>query len=125
MLQGKKDVLAKTAKKMEEVDAKLKEAKVKQEAGVVQQVNETSNHMEKKKCRLEKQKTTLDTTLAATVKELQATRKKADSPLVFFFQAEDGIRDPGARRRDRAGDRRVPQDRAHGAEGRARGAPGQ
>ena len=34
-------------------------------------------------------------------------------------------RDPGARRRDRARDRRVPQDRAHGAEGRARGAPGQ
>jgi hypothetical protein len=34
-------------------------------------------------------------------------------------------RDPGARGRDRARDRRVPQDRAHGAEGRARGAPGQ
>ena len=34
-------------------------------------------------------------------------------------------RDPGARRRDRARDRRVPQDRAHGAEGRARGPPGQ
>jgi RNA polymerase primary sigma factor len=28
-------------------------------------------------------------------------------------------------RRDRARDRRIPQDRAHGAEGRARGAPGQ
>ena len=34
-------------------------------------------------------------------------------------------RDPGARRRDRARDRRVPQDRADGAEGRTRGAPGQ
>src|SRR5262249_18070283 len=34
-------------------------------------------------------------------------------------------RDPGARGRDRARDRRVPQNRAHGAEGRARGAPGQ
>src|SRR5215471_12849011 len=34
-------------------------------------------------------------------------------------------RDPGAGGRDRARDRRVPQDRAHGAEGRARGAPGQ
>jgi RNA polymerase primary sigma factor len=32
---------------------------------------------------------------------------------------------PRARVRDRARDRRVPQDRAHGAEGRARGAPGQ
>ena len=34
-------------------------------------------------------------------------------------------RDPVARRRDRARDRRVPQDRPDGAEGRARGAPGQ
>ena len=34
-------------------------------------------------------------------------------------------RDPGARRRDRARDRRVPQDRADGAEGRARSAPGE
>src|SRR5262245_40271377 len=34
-------------------------------------------------------------------------------------------RDPGARGRDRARDRRVPQDRADGAEGRARGASGQ
>ena len=33
--------------------------------------------------------------------------------------------DPRARERDRARDRRVPQDRANGAEGRARGAPGQ
>ena len=32
---------------------------------------------------------------------------------------------PRAGDRDRARDRRVPQDRAHGAEGRARGAPGQ
>src|SRR5580692_898798 len=32
--------------------------------------------------------------------------------------------DTRARGRDRARDRRVPQDRAHGAEGRARGAPG-
>src|SRR5262249_4457365 len=34
-------------------------------------------------------------------------------------------RDPGARGRDRARDRRVPQDRADGAEGRARGAASQ
>src|SRR5262249_15728467 len=34
-------------------------------------------------------------------------------------------RDPGARGRDRARDRRVQQDRADGAEGRARGASGQ
>ncbi len=34
-------------------------------------------------------------------------------------------RDPGARRPHRARDRRVPQDRAYGAEGRARGAPGE
>ena len=34
-------------------------------------------------------------------------------------------RDPRARHRDRPRDRRVPQDRPHGAEGRARGAPGQ
>ena len=34
-------------------------------------------------------------------------------------------RDPVAGHRDRARDRRVPQDRADGAEGRARGAPGQ
>ncbi len=33
--------------------------------------------------------------------------------------------DPSARRRDRPRDRRVPQDRADGAEGRARGAPGE
>ena len=33
--------------------------------------------------------------------------------------------DPGARGRDRSRDRRVPQDRAHGAEGRARGPPGE
>ena len=32
---------------------------------------------------------------------------------------------PHARHRDRARDRRIPQDRAHGAERRARGAPGQ
>ena len=32
---------------------------------------------------------------------------------------------PRAGGRDRSRDRRVPQDRAHGAEGRARGAPGQ
>ena len=37
----------------------------------------------------------------------------------------DPRRHPGAGDRDRPRDRRVPQDRPHGAEGRARGAPGQ